>query len=1262
MSSLQFDFLDLSEIEEEDYIILISILEEKKEEVLIPSLEGSPVKDLKDEGDDDKAEKNELDFISQTIRDESAVGISFFVDGGTAEDIDPRDTPPILSSSVTPPQSDSPSTLCNDQEELLPDDEPVNMYHQPAPQTQYINQHPALVQPMNVHSVPTSGIYNIPAYPPHSGPGGVHGQVYPHMPPPPNHAHQMVPPTVHIENCHVNVSPSPYGNPHTAPHGALYATPPPPPHHYQGAPQHPQMFQPYMLPEQQPSMPMPIKNMEKDFDHKRHDTHNRGNFRGRGRGRGRRRGREDHERSNSVSSDHSSYSDSGGKSHYKDNAGPTTPTLQPSLQYSQIMQYAPYMPYAVTTMPRTQGFPMIPHFIGPYPGDHQGHHVLAYQTQPPPATVALVSNENTSNHAQQQLIMPHSTVQEQQQMITGHPEYIVASSYEATNTMDTINYSYPCIEECNSAVEPVDPNIPLSTPATESLPNNSNINIVVTCSSNTFIVNDDVDIEKGTVKNDDPVEYVENKVSNIKIDKDETSVCSNLNLGKSVSQSVKIEEVEIENKDTCPEAQVEIDNSAPMTQPIKSSRSSRTKSVTIGKGTEKKVQPKTPSSQRSTKAPDQISVLNADIELSADLNEKTSPPVVQQKGKENGAPSKPKLKSSSNNNTNPLKTKVTDPLLLDSVSDLSFGLDTSITVYNQALAPILQPKDFVNSKVTKIEKSKPSSSPATLVNTPFVIPETKPDELVATKPPIKVAFEEPLKPKPVVELPSENNATASKPVEPAWGQKKSWSQLFKPNDDFSTKQIAFVSPFNAKENENASLKLASQKESVDLNISDNEMDKVKVGTLIKKYIPDYRPIHLQPKGLINKNYWCYVNAPLQALLACPSFYRLAKTLSKEAGYKSGNFSTPFINSLVDFVSEFNPMAPLTKQNRKEKNKKEPEIITGVPFEPTCVYKTLCNLKKDQFTEGRQQDAEEMLSCVLNGLHDEMVESLKLAGGLDVTQNGTVEQDLKNDDQNEWKVQGPKKKSYVTRTAHFSPSPISQIFWGQLRSVLQQAGGNTTANLQPFNTLPLDIQSPKVDTLKDALSQLVTREEISGFTCPKTNQEVTASNQVMFEDLPRVLILQLKRFIYDNGGLQKVTKRLQFPIDLEITKDLLSTNSRGRFSASQRKYRLFAIVNHEGKEANKGHYVADVFHNGYNCWLRYDDSNVKSIPETTVLRHDPPKVPYLLFYRRSDTLSPPSSQHVNGNSAGGSSNSSSSSNGGGGGSSNSSVSSTCNGKN
>lgn len=88
---------------------------------------------------------------------------------------------------------------------------------------------------------------------------------------------------------------------------------------------------------------------------------------------------------------------------------------------------------------------------------------------------------------------------------------------------------------------------------------------------------------------------------------------------------------------------------------------------------------------------------------------------------------------------------------------------------------------------------------------------------------------------------------------------------------------------------------------------------------------------------------------------------------------------------------------------------------------------------------------------------------------------------------------------------------------------------------------------------------------------------------------------------------------------------MSTNSRGKYSAQQKKYKLLAVVYHDGKEATKGHYIADIYHGGYTCWLRYDDSCVKAVPEASVLRHAAPRVPYLLFYRRGDTMTRPSTK-------------------------------------
>ena len=72
------------------------------------------------------------------------------------------------------------------------------------------------------------------------------------------------------------------------------------------------------------------------------------------------------------------------------------------------------------------------------------------------------------------------------------------------------------------------------------------------------------------------------------------------------------------------------------------------------------------------------------------------------------------------------------------------------------------------------------------------------------------------------------------------------------------------------------------------------------------------------------------------------------------------------------------------------------------------------------------------------------------------------------------------------------------------------------------------------------------------------------------------------------------------------------------------------MSHSGTEAQKGHYITEVFHVGLNKWLRCDDSNVKVTDLNHVLKGGEANlVPYLLFYRRYDTISREGEQRNNG---------------------------------
>ena len=238
----------------------------------------------------------------------------------------------------------------------------------------------------------------------------------------------------------------------------------------------------------------------------------------------------------------------------------------------------------------------------------------------------------------------------------------------------------------------------------------------------------------------------------------------------------------------------------------------------------------------------------------------------------------------------------------------------------------------------------------------------------------------------------------------------------------------------------------------------------------------------------------------------------------------------------------------------------------------------------------------------------------------------MEQDDGNDD--EWLEVGPRgTKSCVTRRvekregASSAKSPLAEMFQGQMRSSVQHSNGEPTATLQPFLTLQLDIQSDKIGSVADAIASNFADEAIEGYMCSKTNLEVEASRSMYLEELPPILVLHLKRFIYDgsSNGCQKLLKNIDFPVDLEISRDILSPNSKNKYPSKQRQYKLLAVVYHNGTEATKGHYVTDIYHTGLSTWLRCDDSILKTQTESMVLAHSASSVPYILFYRRGDTM-------------------------------------------
>lgn len=356
--------------------------------------------------------------------------------------------------------------------------------------------------------------------------------------------------------------------------------------------------------------------------------------------------------------------------------------------------------------------------------------------------------------------------------------------------------------------------------------------------------------------------------------------------------------------------------------------------------------------------------------------------------------------------------------------------------------------------------------------------------------------------------------------------------------------------------------------------------------------------NLLPRGLINSGNLCFLHATLQALLSCSPFVQLLQELRTRNIPKVGY---PTLTAFAEFIADFD------MPNDSSLKKDMVILETGRPFRPAMFEGVLKCFTPDVPSSisgrPRQEDAQEFLSFIMDQMHDEL---LKLEGH-SRSINGNKSSLVSSAEDDEWETVGRKNKSAVTRTQSFVPSELSDIFGGQLRSLVKARGNKASATVQPFLLLHLDIYPEAVRTIEDALRLFSAPESLEGYRTSTTGKAgvVTASKSFKIQSLSKILILHLMRFSYGSQGSTKLHKPVRFPLELVLGRELLVSSS-----TEGRKYELVATITHHGREPSKGHYTADArYPNGQ--WLRYDDASVNAIGANKVL-HDQA---YVLFYKQ-----------------------------------------------
>lgn len=370
---------------------------------------------------------------------------------------------------------------------------------------------------------------------------------------------------------------------------------------------------------------------------------------------------------------------------------------------------------------------------------------------------------------------------------------------------------------------------------------------------------------------------------------------------------------------------------------------------------------------------------------------------------------------------------------------------------------------------------------------------------------------------------------------------------------------------------------------------------------------------IKPRGLINTGNLCFMNSILQSLVYCEPFYNLLQRVSERVKFNLRNTQSPVLDGLIDFIKEF-----------RMNNNNDDDEYNNDPFSPESFYKTITKQKKfDHLQRGRQEDAQEFLGYLLESIHEEFVYALK-------EYNNSHPLNTIDPQEGEWVEVGSNsnKKSNSNNNPNLMmvDTPISKLFGGEFQSSLKisQTLKPSITN-DPFQHVQLDISDDRITTIEDAFRQMSQTETIPYKI--NNGEVVNATKQVLFKTLPKILIIHLKRFIYQGNESKKMSKTVKFDKSLQVPTECLTSELMNN------RYQLFSVVYHHGPSSAVGHYTVDV--KAYSQqWINIDDiilqrienperlgepSATQPIPEDyeNMTSNSNNKTAYLLFYVKLD---------------------------------------------
>lgn len=265
------------------------------------------------------------------------------------------------------------------------------------------------------------------------------------------------------------------------------------------------------------------------------------------------------------------------------------------------------------------------------------------------------------------------------------------------------------------------------------------------------------------------------------------------------------------------------------------------------------------------------------------------------------------------------------------------------------------------------------------------------------------------------------------------------------------------------------------------------------------------------------------------------------------------------------------------------------------------FKTQIQRYAPRFVGYNQQDAQEFLRFLLDGLHSEV--------------NRVLVRPKANNDSLDHLPDDEKGRQMWMKYLDREDSRIGDLFVGQLKSSLTcSACGYCSTAFDPYWDLSLPIAKGYGEVNLIDCMRLFTKEDILDGdekpTCYRCKARTKCTKKFSIQRFPKILVLHLKRFSEARMRSSKLTTYVNFPLkDLDL-REFASQSSNHAI------YNLYAVSNHSGTTMG-GHYTAYCKNSVSGEWHVFNDSRVTPLSTSHVRSSDA----YLLFYE----LASPSSR-------------------------------------